>query len=62
MIEPLEPNLVEGERRRRRRLLFRHSKIPVRLLLPNFFTLLSLCAGLTAIRMAIESATRWPSH
>lgn len=55
MIEPLEPNLVEGERRRRRRLLFRHRKIPVRLLLPNFFTLLSLCAGVTAIRMAIES-------
>jgi CDP-diacylglycerol---serine O-phosphatidyltransferase len=55
MIEPLEPNLAEGERRRRRRLLFRHRKIPVRLLLPNFFTLLSLCAGVTAIRMAIES-------
>jgi CDP-diacylglycerol--serine O-phosphatidyltransferase len=55
MIEPLEPSLVEGERRRRRRLLFRHRKIPVRLLLPNFFTLLSLCAGVTAIRMAIES-------
>ncbi len=29
-------------------------KIPVRLLVPNFFTVLSLCAGLTAIRMAIE--------
>lgn len=55
MIEPLEPNLLEGERRRRRRVLFRHRKIPVRLLLPNFFTLLSLCAGVTAIRMAIES-------
>jgi CDP-diacylglycerol--serine O-phosphatidyltransferase len=40
--------------RRRRRLLFRESKIPVRMLLPNFFTLLSLCAGVTAIRMAIE--------
>lgn len=55
MMEPLEPRLEVGERRRRRRLLFRHRKIPVRLLVPNFFTLLSLCAGVTAIRMAIES-------
>ena len=55
IIEPLDPQLEEGERRRRRRVLFRHRKIPVRLLVPNFFTLLSLCAGVTAIRMAIES-------
>jgi len=48
------PKLEDEERRRRRRLLFRHNKIPVRMLVPNFFTLLSLCAGLTAIRMAIE--------
>lgn len=41
--------------RQRGRLLFRHNKIPVRMLVPNFFTLLSLCAGVTAIRMAIES-------
>jgi len=54
-MEPLEPELEEGFRRRRRRVLFRHRKIPVRLLVPNFFTLLSLCAGVTAIRMAIES-------
>ena len=40
--------------RRRGRLLFRERKVPVRLLVPNFFTLLSLCAGVTAIRMAIE--------
>jgi CDP-diacylglycerol--serine O-phosphatidyltransferase len=40
--------------RRRRRLLFRERKIPLRMLVPNFFTLLSLCAGVTAIRMAIE--------
>lgn len=39
---------------RNRRTLFRHSRIPVKALLPNLFTLLSLCAGLTAIRMAIE--------
>ena len=40
---------------RRRRRLFRQRKIPVRYLAPNFFTLLSLCAGVTAIRMAIEN-------
>jgi CDP-diacylglycerol---serine O-phosphatidyltransferase len=40
--------------RRRGRRLLRGRKIPVRMLVPNFFTLLSLCAGITAIRMAIE--------
>jgi CDP-diacylglycerol---serine O-phosphatidyltransferase len=45
----------QGSRRRlRRRRLFRNTKIPVRMLVPNFFTLLSLCAGVTGIRMAIE--------
>ena len=44
-----------GATGRRRRRLFRQRKIPVRYLVPNFFTLLSLCAGVTAIRMAIES-------
>src|SRR6185503_18976225 len=53
-MDPLLPRLEVEERRRRRRLLFRHNKIPVRMLVPNVFTLLSLCAGLTAIRMAIE--------
>jgi CDP-diacylglycerol--serine O-phosphatidyltransferase len=53
-MDPLLPKLEYEERRRRRRVLFRHSRIPVRMLVPNFFTLLSLCAGLTAIRMAIE--------
>lgn len=43
----------------RRRRLFRHRKIPVRLLVPNFFTLVSLCAGITAIRMAIEQRWEW---
>jgi CDP-diacylglycerol--serine O-phosphatidyltransferase len=41
-------------RRRREPILRRHRKIPVRALVPNAFTLLSLCAGLTAVRMAIE--------
>ena len=53
-MDPVLPRLETQERRRRSRLLFRHSKIPLRLLVPNFFTVLSLCAGLTAIRMAIE--------
>jgi CDP-diacylglycerol---serine O-phosphatidyltransferase len=53
-MDPLLPRLEYAERRRRRRVLFQHNKIPVRMLVPNFFTLLSLCAGLTAIRMAIE--------
>jgi CDP-diacylglycerol--serine O-phosphatidyltransferase len=33
----------------------RFKAIPVRTLLPNLITLLALCAGLTAIRLAIES-------
>jgi CDP-diacylglycerol--serine O-phosphatidyltransferase len=53
-MDPFLPRLENEERRRRGRLLFRHNKIPVRMLVPNFFTLLSLCAGLTAIRMVIE--------
>jgi CDP-diacylglycerol--serine O-phosphatidyltransferase len=45
----------EHDRRRRPVLSFRNRQVPVRTLVPNFFTLLGLCAGLTAIRMAIES-------
>jgi CDP-diacylglycerol--serine O-phosphatidyltransferase len=33
----------------------RFKAIPVRTLLPNLITLLAMCAGLTAIRMAVES-------
>src|SRR5690349_19910841 len=33
--------------------------IPVRTLLPNLITLLALCAGLTAIRLAIEAKLEW---
>ena len=53
-MDPLLTRLEEETRRRRRRPLFRYRQVPVRLLVPNFFTLLGLCAGLTAIRMAIE--------
>ncbi len=36
---------------------YRFRPIPVRLLVPNIITLLALCAGLTAIRMAIDGRT-----
>lgn len=49
-----EPFIETHTRRRRRRSLFRHRRVPVRMLVPNFFTLLGLCAGLTSIRMGIE--------
>jgi CDP-diacylglycerol---serine O-phosphatidyltransferase len=54
MIDPEVPDLEVETFRRRRRPLFRHRRVPVRMLVPNFFTLLGLCAGLTSIRMGIE--------
>ena len=42
MVTPYEP----GRRTTRQRL----REVPVRMLAPNFITLLALCAGLTAIR------------
>jgi len=45
VFQPLDP--VPPRRRR-------FKAIPVRMLLPNLITLLALCAGLTAIRMAVE--------
>lgn len=54
MMDPEVPTLETATTRRRRRPLFRHQRIPVRMLVPNFFTLLGLCAGLTSIRMGIE--------
>ncbi len=47
VFQPFEPDRPEAKRRRFR-------QIPVRLLVPNVITLLALCAGLTAIRMAFE--------
>src|SRR5437868_13938465 len=44
----MTPNNAPELRRRRVR------PIPVRMLVPNIITLLALCAGLTAIRLAIE--------
>src|SRR6476646_3484351 len=44
------------------RLAIRHRRfraIPVRMLIPNLITLLALCAGLTAIRLAFEDKLEW---
>jgi len=44
---PFDPNLRDPPRRR-------FGPIPVRMLVPNFITLLAICAGLTAIRLSTE--------
>lgn len=53
-MDPIVPQLEKETRRRRRRRMFSHARIPVRMMVPNFFTLFGLCAGLTSIRMSIE--------
>jgi CDP-diacylglycerol---serine O-phosphatidyltransferase len=53
-MDPVLPQLERETRRRRRTPIFRHQRVPVRMLVPNFFTILGLCAGLTSIRMSIE--------
>jgi CDP-diacylglycerol--serine O-phosphatidyltransferase len=56
----MDERLEHHRRRRRPRLLsFSRGQIPARALIPNFFTLLGLCAGLTAIRMAIDGWYEW---
>jgi CDP-diacylglycerol--serine O-phosphatidyltransferase len=52
MFSPFDPDRVESRRRRFR-------AIPVRMLVPNVITLLALCAGLTAIRLAFENKLEW---
>jgi len=54
MFPPFDP---ERDERKRRPLVFARGQVPVRVLIPSIFTLVGLCAGLTAIRMGIES--RW---
>jgi hypothetical protein len=54
MFPPFEP---ERDEHKRRQIVFARGQVPVRVLIPNMFTLVGLCAGLTAIRMGIES--RW---
>jgi len=54
IFQPFDPD-DEPPRRRIRQL----KPIPVRAVLPNLVTLLSLCAGLTSIRMSIEMRYEW---
>ena len=54
MFPPFDP---ERDERRRRPTVFARGQVPVRVLIPSIFTLIGLCAGLTAIRMGIEH--RW---
>src|ERR1700675_802058 len=49
---PFQPEPPPAKRRRFR-------PIPVRTLVPNLITLLALCAGLTAIRLAFEQRLEW---
>src|SRR5436853_887522 len=49
---PFEPERPQAKRPRFR-------AIPVRTLVPNVITLLALCAGLTAIRLAVEDKLEW---
>jgi CDP-diacylglycerol--serine O-phosphatidyltransferase len=49
---PSDPDLYEARKRR-------FKAIPVRVLVPNVITLLALCAGLTAIRLAFEQKLDW---
>src|SRR6516165_7063453 len=49
---PFDPDRAAARPRRFR-------LIPVRMLLPNLITLLALCAGLTAIRLAVEEKLEW---
>lgn len=54
MFPPFDP---ERDERKKRPTMFARGQVPVRVLIPNIFTLVGLCAGLTAIRMGIEH--RW---
>src|SRR3974390_2914083 len=47
------------KRRREHQRLRRFRTVPVRVLVPNLITLLALCAGLTAIRFAVEGKLEW---
>src|SRR5437763_7069974 len=52
VFKPRESDPLSVKRRRFR-------PIPVRMLVPNLITLLALCAGLTAIRLAFEQRLEW---
>ncbi len=51
LFPPFQPDPDEPKKRR-------FQPIPLRVLIPNLITLLALCLGLTAIRLAIEGGSR----
>jgi len=53
LFPPFEPGRSRPQRQRRFR------RLPLRVVLPNIVTLLALCSGLTAIRMALEGRFEW---
>ncbi|PTW60946.1 CDP-diacylglycerol--serine O-phosphatidyltransferase [Breoghania corrubedonensis] len=53
---PFEPGPSSNAKRRGKRIR-RFQRVPLKMILPNLVTLLALCSGLTAIRMALEA--RW---
>src|ERR1700722_3193000 len=61
MIRPMVFSPFDPDRGPDRRLLRRRRfrQIPVRILVPNVITLLALCAGLTAMRLAVEDRLEW---
>ncbi len=54
LFPPFEPEETARQQKRRR---FR--RVPIRFLIPNVVTLLALCSGMTAIRMALEGRYEW---
>jgi len=56
VFSPFDPDRGPDRRLLRRR---RFRQIPVRILVPNVITLLALCAGLTAMRLAVEDRLEW---
>ena len=61
IVDPIVPRLEDETRRRRRLPLFRHNKMPVRMLVPNFFTLLACAPGSPQSAWRSRSATSWRS-
>ncbi|MEM6382522.1 MAG: CDP-diacylglycerol--serine O-phosphatidyltransferase [Pseudomonadota bacterium] len=53
MFQKFDPG-TKRPRRRARRSGARFNRVPLRIVLPNMVTLLALCSGLTAIRLALE--------
>ena len=52
LFPPFDPDPSEPKRRRFR-------AVPLRVLIPNFITLLSICSGITAIRLAVEGKLKY---